>query len=202
MIGLLYDSLAETSKSNLYTRINWIKSQTSSTFSPQPYEQFSFYLNKVGRDDDAKKIQIEKNRDPLLISQKDFFSRQLHRAFGLILGYGYKPSNALVLIILFIIAGWIIFWQADNAGILTSLHTSNSPKFNSLIYSADNFIPLIDLQMAKYWNPSKDGNELIKFRHFNISCGSLIRFYLWAHIVVGWILVTFFVVGLTGLVKK
>jgi hypothetical protein len=63
--------------------------------------------------------------------------------------------------------------------------TMDSPKFNSLVYSIDTFVPLVNLYQAKYWLPNN----------------RFLRLYHWVHIAFGWILTTLLVVGLTGLVR-
>ena len=59
------------------------------------------------------------------------------------------------------------------------------PNFNAIVYSLDTFAPLIDLHQAKYRLPT----------------GWFLRAYLWVHIILGWVLTTLLVVGLTGLVQ-
>lgn len=60
------------------------------------------------------------------------------------------------------------------------------PRFNSLIYALDTFLPIVDLHQETYWLPRSPG----------------LRVYLWLHIALGWILTTIGVVGLTGIIKK
>ena len=74
------------------------------------------------------------------------------------------------------------------------------PRFNFLVYSVDTFVPLIDLHQGKYWLPNANrGHEIPKIK--GLHTGGLLRLYLWIHILMGWLLSTLLVVGLTGLVR-
>ena len=68
------------------------------------------------------------------------------------------------------------------------------PEYNSLIYSFGLFLPIVDLYQEEYWQPVGTG-DIFSWRGF-----------LWGyhrfHILMGWFLTTFFVIGLTGLVLK
>ena len=58
--------------------------------------------------------------------------------------------------------------------------------FHAIAYSIDVFVPILDLQQESSWMP-KDG---------------WYRFYMWLHIIAGWVLTTIAVAGFTGLIKK
>ncbi len=60
------------------------------------------------------------------------------------------------------------------------------PAFRPLAYSADTFLPLVNLHQESYWTP-KDG--IIK------------RLYLPLHIIAGWIVTTMAALSFTGLVR-
>ncbi len=61
------------------------------------------------------------------------------------------------------------------------------------MYSVDVFTPVIDLRQANYWLPKYDKEHWI--------FGGVLRGYLWFQIISGWIIVTLFLTGLSGLVK-
>lgn len=82
--------------------------------------------------------------------------------------------------------------------------TEDYPKFNSLVYSLDVFIPLVDLHQENYWLPNaKLGDRLFQSEPFStLTSGRLLCIYMWFHILVGWILTTLLFVGLSGLVRR
>ena len=73
---------------------------------------------------------------------------------------------------------------------------------NGLVYSLDVFVPLIDLQQAKYWLPNASrGPKLLSIKEFALHTGGLLRLYLWVHITMGWAITMLLVAGLTGLIR-
>jgi hypothetical protein len=78
----------------------------------------------------------------------------------------------------------------------------NYPKFNSLTYSLETFLPLVKLQMADYWAPNANlGTKIIEFKFGILRLGGLLRFWLWIHTILGWVLTSLWVGRLTGLIK-
>ena len=65
------------------------------------------------------------------------------------------------------------------------------PIFEPILYSADVFLPIVNLHQEDFWLPNG--------KH---DVGWYVLLYMWFHIAAGWVLTTVFVVGLTGIVKK
>ncbi len=63
------------------------------------------------------------------------------------------------------------------------------PDFWPFVYSIDAMTPLLDLQQDRYYIPRSDN-----------ALGSIVLWWLWVHIVLGWILFTLFLAAVTGLV--
>jgi hypothetical protein len=79
------------------------------------------------------------------------------------------------------------------------------PRFNALIFSVNTFLPLVDLYQDKFWLPnSQKGPTVLHVFGVSLgpSLGSLLRWYLWLHIMAGWFFASMFVAGVTGLVRK
>ncbi len=214
--GLVYNEIYADSPRTAEDRIDWLRRQPD--FRPQPYEQLAAVLRKSGQDGDAKKILIAKNEDRAKLTKLTWSEKCWYRVLGPMIGYGYRPLNALWGVLLFVALGWVLFgsgyWgglvtpQSESAYVKRSVSTPEAsaegrelsdvyPRFNFLVYSVDTFVPLIDLHQAKYWLPNANlGHELL-----NIKAGGLLRFYLWIHITMGWALTMLLVAGLTGLVR-
>ncbi|MBL4692282.1 MAG: hypothetical protein JKY92_03025 [Magnetovibrio sp.] len=145
-------------------------------------------------------------------------------------GYGYKPHRALLWSVSFIFVGTFVFEAAyvtqaivpakdrvfvDPCSSITNKNVAckdvwetkttkrfyqpvwmskgnayRLPKayveFNPIGYSADVFVPFLDLQQETSWMPKKG------WWHY----------YMWFHIIMGWIFTTVTVIGFTGLFKK
>ena len=94
----------------------------------------------------------------------------------------------------------------------------NYPKFNAFMYSMDTFVPIINFHQQDYWLPNANqgrdtiipivslefqtDNPLPKLNISQAKTGSLLRWYLWFHIVMGWFLNSLWVAGFTGLVRR
>jgi hypothetical protein len=102
------------------------------------------------------------------------------------------------------------------------------PKFNAFVYSLETFVPLVKLGISEFWAPNANRGTELHLLHkltllpvrlaLQLVCGkrltalriheptplrvgSLLRCYLWIHIIAGWILTTLWVGGFTGLLK-
>jgi len=228
--GLDYDGIHNIAPREADSRIEWLGRQYNKKaekhkdqFSPQPYEHLVRVLRKGGQDADAKKILIAKNRDKARLTKLTWSEWLWYRLFGPLISYGYRPLNALWGIVVLIAFGWILFGVGYWCGLITPQSESAYverdtkivipgdddrrlsdvyPRFNFLVYSVDVFVPLIDLHQTKYWLPNANrGPELFNIDGFVLHTGGVLRLYMWIHIVLGWILTTLLVVGVTGLVR-
>jgi sRNA-binding regulator protein Hfq len=199
--GLTYNSLGDNAPKNAESRIEWLNRQPEDQFRPQPYEQLAKILRETGRDEDAKKIMIAKNWEQIKSGEMPFYTKLWRRIMGLTIGFGYRPMRVLWLILLIVALGVVCFERGSRAKMMTPVKqggftntdaqgnqqlSEDYPQFYSIIYSIDLFVPLVDLHQASYWMPT--GSALL-------SC------YMWFHIIMGWILTTLLVVGLTGVLK-
>ena len=217
--GLVYDVFSDNTLTDFETRIEWLRLQPKKLFLPQPYEQLASVFRKNGRDKDAKRILIEKNKDKIWLSQMGVFERLGHRLLGCFIDYGYQPWKAIWWALGIVTLGCVVFGIGFRIGIIGPkqdltyvsdrsvrghMSMENYPKFNSIIYSLDMFVPLIDLHIANYWlpNANKKGHWCISEKIKLSISGNILRAYLWFHIIAGWIITTLFIVGLTGLIKK
>jgi sRNA-binding regulator protein Hfq len=195
--GFVYENIGDDAPKDAKSRIEWIQKQydpnkKAPQFRPQPYEQLATALQKSGYENDVKQVLISKNKDRIKYGPKLTFSEFLwYRIFGLIIGYGYDPLNALKYIVVIIVLGFAVFWGGHKAGVIVQVEEKPYHKFTAWVYSLDMFVPVLDLRMAKYWIP--DANK---------RWGAVVRWYMWLHISAGWILTTLLIVGLTGLIKK
>jgi hypothetical protein len=216
-----YNIFLDKEEINLKNRIEWLNGQ--SEFSSKSYEQLAEVFRRSGKIEQAKEILIAKNRN-LRKSDKSRWSKKYwYYILGPMIGYGYRPLNTLFIVGFFIVLGTILFGIGYQEGLITppkgtayvQRHTGivipfdNGrqlsdiyPKFNVFMYSLDAFVPLIDLHQADYWLPNANrGSELLNISGLGLHTGGLLRFYLWIHIIMGWLLSTLLIVGLSGLIR-
>jgi len=161
----------------------------------QPYEQLILVLNKMGWYTEAKKIQIAKNR---YVTKYLTHGVKFGRWIQSLVDYGYSPIKALVPMIIMVILGAWCFQQAYDNQTITPTSSPVSvestfypyPEFNSILYSIDVFLPIVDLHQEEYWIPNS-----------GYPYGEYYYYYMVFHIAAGWFLTTLFVAAISGLVR-
>ncbi len=213
--GFTYNEIYDKSPKNAKSRIKWLNRQGKELFRSSPYEQLAKVFEKMGRREDAKKILIEKEKKLTRLGGFSPWGQLWRDVLGIIIGYGYRPWRALWFIVAIILIGTAVFGSGYKAGIIVPVErTTAAPKgdeqlqdgcskFNAFVYSMDMFVPLVDLNIAKYWRPDANKSDILRYKKYCLLIrGDFIREYMWVHICLGWILTTLWVAGLTGLVRK
>jgi len=204
------------------SRLDWLGRQ-SHGFWPQPYRQLAKVLQERGDDAGARKVLIkledlrrrhEKPKQPEL-SWSYLWSllRWLWRGvLKYTIAYGYRPYYALGWAVLVVVFGSWLFGRGRVAGIVApsdkdayEFFTENAhlapsyyPRFSAFFYSLDAFLPIINLGQKDHWMP----NANLGVRVFGHKDGWWLRDYLWLHIILGWVLTTLFVAGISGVVSR
>jgi len=218
--GLTYDRIHNTAPRDSRSRIEWLRRQGD--FFAQPYEQLARILREEGHEADAKKVLIAKNKDQVRLRSMGFLEKIWLWLFGILIGYGYQPSKALLWIIGFIIIGAAFFSIGNSKGLITQTKgmeyvykmeanevskeyrvSKDYPEFQAVIYSIDVLVPIIDLHQSKYWLPNlNNGKVIFECKGYEILTGGILLLYMWFHIIMGWILTTLLLGGLTGLIRR
>lgn len=177
-------------------RLKWLSLQPK--FKSQPYTQLASFLKREGDDSGAKEVLIEMER---LERKGGFVANQSSDLLRRTVGYGYEPWLLLRFWVPFLLAGWLVFWRANRMKKMTPTeesaynHAAQTgspppyyPRFQSLIYALENFLPLIRLGQADKWQPDPAQ-----------SCRWL-RIWLWVFIILGWLFATLLVAAFTGII--
>ena len=204
--GLVFDGFAGRAPTDSETRIAWLRKQARDRgqFFPQPYEQVVKVLRSMGHDGDAREVAIAKQVDWRRSGALSRWARFRSLFLGATIGHGYRPWLAIPYMAVFLLAGYFVFDygnRTDGAMIPVKLriHSGETrsealerhPKLVPLMYSADLFLPIVNLHQEDYWLPNaKD------------EIGFYVLVYMWLQIAAGWVLTTVFVAGITGLVKR
>jgi hypothetical protein len=216
--GFVYDLIEDRSPTKASERLRWLNLQPKKQFLSQSYEQLSSVLRREGYEDDARQISIAKNDNPALLEHMRWYERVVHWISGKLIGYGYQPWRAFIISLVVIAVGAIVFHlgylfncitpteetagTADLGGKTLPLQKTY-PKFNALIYSLEAFTPLVNLYQNAFWLPDADAHFDLKVGQSELKIsGHFFRLYFWSHIIAGWVLTTFWVGGLTGLIKN
>jgi hypothetical protein len=133
------------------------------------------------------------------------------RVLDVTIGYGYRPIRALWWIFFFVALGAVLFGFGYRERAITPTEPEaydrfirdgepprHYPPFNAIVYSLENFLPVVDLHQGMYWRPNPRHGMGGRMRALS---GRLLRWYLWVHILAGWIITPLLAAGLTGLVR-
>ncbi|MGA9723346.1 MAG: hypothetical protein WBQ86_12890 [Candidatus Binatus sp.] len=216
--GFVYGDIAG-GPSDGESRLRWLALQRPE-YHPQPFRQLAKVLSEMGRDDGATQVRIAKE-----IAQRRFGHETLpQRAWSLMLqytiGFGYVPLRALWWIAGFVGLGTVLFGWGYRMRIITPTEEAayrefvasgeappHYPVFNPLVYSLENFLPVVELHQDKYWRPnprhSVSGRATRSGEPRDPSAvpSRLLRWYLWLHILAGWTITPLLFAGLSGLVR-
>ena len=182
-----------------YDRLEWLGKYEQVGFRPQPYEQLASVLRLHGDEVAARQVMIA------MESARYMHLGFLHHLWGLVLwatiGYGYDTWRVLWFIAAFVALGTIIFNLAHRKEAIVPIDRNKSQHtkpFNPFVYSLESFLPLVDLNQAKYWAPDPD-----RYRQkFGSAFAQYVRCYLWVHNVAGWFFTSMLVAGITGLARS
>ena len=118
-----------------------------------------------------------------------------------VIDYGYNPWKAMWPALAFILLGCGVFAFANNRGLFWEVENKSCEyAFSAIMYSVDCFVPLIDLQQARFWLPASERGNLVLAKA-RITSGGLVRAYLWFHILSGWTLSTLVAGGVAGIIQ-
>ena len=182
--GFAYDALDEHSTISAGERLKGWLSRDSEGYVPQPYEQLAAVYRKGGRDDDARKVLIAKQRRRR--STLSLPGRIWNTLLDWTIGYGYRTWQAGLWLLGFLLVGWIVFAEAYPAHMTATKSPGQAlPHFQPFVYALDTLLPVVDLHQQDNWIPR-----------------GLAQWWAWVSILAGWVLTTAVVAALTGLVKK
>ncbi len=120
----------------------------------------------------------------------------------------------------FVLLGAMLFKWAYRAGVMTPsepdayeafAHSGRPPvhypHFNAFVYSLENILPVVDLHLEMHWRPNarervvRDPSSGEWGTTNATLAGKLLRWYLWFHILGGWVLTPLLFAGLSGLIR-
>jgi len=207
----------EHSKPMWKARVQWLLGQSNNDiknqFNPQPWSQASTVLWRMGYEDAAQELSIVKNNIRKKSKDTNRFQSLISFFLNLTARYGYKPWRP-VWISIVLISMFSFFYSQSNqlctqTGLLNFIDAkctstklfipsrytdfeeetviNDYPKFHSLFYSIDLFVPFLDMNEQTYWLPNTKVkwvlNEAVEARSQPI----LSRIILWSFHSIGWL---------------
>jgi hypothetical protein len=209
--GFQYDGFGGDSPADAKTRLAWISRQPRG-FRAQPYAELAKALMAGGEADDAIDVEIAQRVAQRREGGLGLFERAWNVLLQLTIGYGFIPMRALWWIMGFVALGTVLFrWgyaermvspteeSAYRSFIQTGTTPPHYPPFNAFVYSLENFLPVVDLHQGEYWRPNPSHGAADHLQKHTYA-GPVLHWYLWLHILAGWILTPLLAAGLSGLI--
>jgi hypothetical protein len=132
--------------------------------------------------------------------------------FGWLIGYGYRPWNALFISLGFVFIGTIIFRFAQQKNILIKSNGTHPAalrarridrNFSAFIYSLETFVPLVKLGVADYWKIEANVSRPIQMDSVMLrEPGIIVLWYYRIHIIAGWVFTSLWVAAFSGILKS
>jgi hypothetical protein len=160
--GLVYQSFAGSAPVDAVSRLKWLDKQRAehsgvngrtSRFKPQPWKQLKKVLTEMGHFEAARELAIayeNRKRVAGLIGQSPetwwrpmrfatrYGAELVHWVFGLLAGYGYRPSRLIAWSIGVWISCSVLYWYAALNGVMapSSPLIFQEPKYKNCMDSA------------------------------------------------------------------
>jgi hypothetical protein len=144
-------------------------------YAPQPYDQLASVVK--GRGDSALAMKIGYSGRERERSETTGSARIWLTALKLLVGYGYYPYFAIFWVIGLVVVGAIVL-RASGEGL------RNRMPFG-LAYSFDMLLPIVRLRDMRY----------------QLDLKSWVRYYFYVQKIMGYVLASFLIAGLSGLTK-
>jgi hypothetical protein len=211
-------------------RLEWLHRQPMALWAqPQPYRQLALVLSQDGAEEGAIEVRVAKENAIMQYGQLTMANRMWRFILWITIGYGYRPLRALWWILLFVVMGAAFFGWGYRSRLITPteanayetfVHTGEPPlhypSFNAFVYSLENFMPVVDLHQGTFWRPNPlharhDGRatlpigshaDMPTMTMWRATAASILRWYLWIHILAGWTITPLLFAGLAGLLRN
>jgi len=234
--GLRYDAFYEPQDDDerspapdlVENRKAWLKRMRH--YRPQPYANLAKVLMRDGRPDEARDILVEKYRRER--GERGSLFYVASTLWGLMFGYGLKPSRAMVTLLCAFLVGWAFFAFANSKGKqamvidqvpiagyvqgdkMGALRTADATAtgvwcHNSIdpaLYALDVFIPLVDLRQEAKCEMDWAIDAPAKNNSVANSTADLeIELYRYAKTVYalsGWMLISLAILTFSGVLER
>jgi hypothetical protein len=205
--GFVYRHISGNSPRDAKTRLKWLGRQDP--FRPKPYRQLAKVLQETGDESGARKVLFEMERQRRHVEDRSWYSRLWGWLLRWTIGYGFYSWWAVGWLVVLIALGWGLFRIGYSSGTMAPTdkdaycffreHHGQPPdyyqRFTASIYSLENSLPFVNLGQKDHWMPDPNPQGARWMPGF-------LRWFRWGQVLLGWLLATLFVAGVTGVVRK
>ena len=226
--GFSYGGISRGPK-DARTRLKWLGRQQE--FKPQPYRQLAKLLSESGDEEGAKEVLFEMEHRRWAGSRRRLIrvsGTVLQDTIGYGIyperAIGYLCGLTALGWVLYRRAARVGAMAPTEKDAYAEFHATGRPPahyppFNALIYSLENCVPLVKLGQDNHWQPDPNPQDpapsvapelrirktLATLRLLRlpaqVTSPAALRWMRWIMIILGWLLATFFVAAVTGIVK-
>ncbi|MBP2321966.1 cytoskeletal protein CcmA (bactofilin family) [Kibdelosporangium banguiense] len=169
------------------TRLRWLRTSMQGTYSPGPYDQLATVFRSSGNEEHAATVLIEKHRwryvamaDGMRVLGPGVrMWSWLQRSM---VGYGYRPTRALVWLLVCLALGSVWFGLHPRPN---EINADDSLIWNPVLYTLDLLVPIIDFGNKNRWQAPGTSQWIAS-----------------GLIATGWILATTAAAGLTRMLRR
>jgi hypothetical protein len=204
--GFVYEHISVEGPREAKTRLRWLERQDP--FTPKPYRQLAKVLREAGDETGARKVLFEMERRRRQVEARSWYPRVWGWVLRWTVGYGFYSWRALGWLVLLTALGWGLFWLGYSWRAMAPTDKdaycffrakgwapNHYQRFTASIYSLENSLPFVNLGQKDHWTPDPNPRAAPRFSAF-------LRVFRWGQVLVGWLLATLFVAGVTGVVRK
>ncbi len=168
-------------------RLRWLRGIMQRDYSPGPYDQLAAVFRAGGNEEHASTVLIEKQRRRYVAMADGFrvlgpgvlLWSWLQRSM---VGYGYRPTRALVWLLLALAVGSLWFGFHPR---LTEINEQDHLIWNPVLYTLDLLVPIIDFGNKNRWQAPGASQWIAS-----------------GLIATGWVLATTAAAGLTRMLRR
>jgi hypothetical protein len=204
--GFAYDYVV-AGLTDTKSRLKWLALQEP--FTPGPYRQLAEVMRNAGHDRGALRVLF--TMEDRLWQERSFPASLFRWPLSLVVGYGYYPLRALTGLVILVLLGWGIYANAGASGALVpkqaqayEFYKTNGhapvhyEPLSPIAFSIENSLPLVKLGQIDYWGPDPSPPAGTS----TLNSGRLLFGFQRLQVLLGWMLATLFVAGVTGIVQK
>ncbi len=226
-IGDSADATSEDTSTNttdLITTTSPLSDPSGRRYITQPYTQLASVYRAIGLDEQASTVLVARAQRLGELAPPFSAHGLWYRYVGRLIGYGYEPFRAVKIGLVIIALGAFVFTIGARRNLMAETKLAEQvlsdeghpgqvspsyPRFNSIVYSLDVFLPFVDLNQVCYWIPGekphsarKSRNCLMHIGPYSLKWSALLHCYLWFQTLAGWTLCTLLAAAVAGIVQS
>ncbi|MET0133650.1 MAG: hypothetical protein ABW215_08645 [Kibdelosporangium sp.] len=168
-------------------RLRWLRASMHGNYSPGPYDQLASVFRASGNEEHASTVLIQKHRWRYVAMSDGF--RVLGPGVRLwswlqrsMVGYGYRPTRALVWLLMCLVLGSLWFGLHPRP---EEINADDTLIWNPVLYTLDLLVPIIDFGNKNRWQAPGTSQWIAS-----------------GLIATGWVLATTAAAGLTRMLRR